>query len=341
MKNKYLYGADASHYQREVPKTSFAICKCTESLSFVDPTYKAKKKFCRDNGILFGAYHFLHNNPIEEAKHFLNNIGDLKEGELVALDAETGQSPELCEKFLKYVENKLGFKPFIYAPVKNWNKSVDYPLWVARYGRNNGKINEDQPPNIGKFKDWVIWQYTSANGLDRDVFRGTIEELKKYGNKLTSNKMDKIKETKKAIKKYIFDFKNFINEKEDVKVAKKIKELVEDANTAIRGNEILEEDMKDMAVMNKKLKEENAELSLSLENNSYDTIETKALQVSLNRLKSSLNGYIVRVKNQKKTIEEQDKRITELQGLNQGNAKDAKIVDSLVFFIKSIISKIK
>ena len=189
-----LLGCDESRYQATFVEKSFVICKCTEGLGEVDSTYASKKAQARTDGIIFGSYHFADSTDVSEAeneaKHFLANVGDIQPGDLLALDAEIGQSAEWCKTFLDYVTAQVGFKPFIYAPVGAWTEALDYPLWIARYGRNNGNINLDQPPAIGKWSNWTIWQYSSANNLDLDVFYGTIDQLKAYGKLATQTPVE-------------------------------------------------------------------------------------------------------------------------------------------------------
>ncbi len=332
--NKILKGVDLSHWNKitnyDLP-VDFVILKATQGNRYVDPTYHERvKEFRKRRKVVIGHYHFASGlkhkylkHKYGEAEHFLKTV-DYKKGDFVALDYETRVLDPVnwCLDWLKKVEKELGIKPLIYLNVSttekyNWKPVTDNGngLWIADYSIREARI--------GQWRCYAIRQTTSKGKIKGIV--GNVDL--NVANNLTSNKMDKIKETKKVIKEYIYNFKKFINEKEDVKIARKIKEIIED------GNKLIEQ--------NKKLKKENAELSLSLKNNSYDTDKFKEAVLSLSKAKASLNGYVVKVKNQKKTIKEQAKRIKELQGLNQGNAKDAKIVDSLVFFIKSIINKIK
>ena len=147
-----LLGCDESHYQSTFVEKSFVICKCSEGFAATDDTYASKKAQARTDGIVFGSYHFADGeDAIEEAKHFLASVGEILEGDLLALDAETGQTAAWCQQFLSYVEAQVGFKPFLYAPVGGWSTALDYPLWVARYGANNGNINLNMPPNIGQW----------------------------------------------------------------------------------------------------------------------------------------------------------------------------------------------
>src|SRR5574343_219762 len=181
--------ADISHWQGSINWDKYpydtVIMKCTQGVSYVDPTFATNRIKATAKGIKCGYYHFADNNdPIKEAKHFLNTVGVLVCGEFVALDSETGQTADWCKKWLEYVEEKVGFKPLLYAPVSGWKVSLNYPLWVARYGINNGSVDYNNPPKIGKWKEYKIWQYTSkgfVNGISGNVDMNIYENIDDIG----------------------------------------------------------------------------------------------------------------------------------------------------------------
>ena len=193
-----LKGIDVSHWQGGISwdKTGvdFAIIKCTQGDSMIDPMFSRNKTGARRAGILCGYYHFAqHNDPIQEADWFVKNVGDIQTGELLALDAETGQDPSWCKKFLDRVASKVGFKPLIYCPAGNgmdWSPVIsgNYGLWIARYGLNLGYMLTSWPPKIGKWPFYAIWQYTSkgrvpgiVGNVDLDYFKYDKQTLMKYG----------------------------------------------------------------------------------------------------------------------------------------------------------------
>lgn len=166
-----MYGVDLSHWNKvnwKKLKTDFVIIKATQGTSYIDPTFKTNQAECRKKGIKLGYYHFadLDDNIYQQADHFIDTIGEIKEGEFVCLDAETGQNAKWCKSWLEYVEDRVGFKPVLYAPVGTWEVALPYPLWIARYGLNNGQINYGYAPNIGKWDKFIIWQYTSKGKIE-------------------------------------------------------------------------------------------------------------------------------------------------------------------------------
>jgi len=195
-----MKGIDVSHWNGNINwnkvQTDFAIIKCSQGVNSKDPMFETNKKGARDNNILAGYYHFAAtNNPVGEADWFVKTVGDIQPGELLALDAETGQSPQWCRMFLDEVTKQVGFKPLAYVPAGNgwnWQTLVDgnYGLWIARYTSSKIFIPWwlSFPPRIGQWPFYAIWQYSSKgreNGIngfvDENYTKMSLNTLKKYG----------------------------------------------------------------------------------------------------------------------------------------------------------------
>lgn len=193
--------ADISHWQNKIDfakvkkSVEAVIVKASEGTSFIDPYFETNKRGVREAGMLFGAYHFAKGyDAKKEANFFVKTVGELKPGELLALDSETGQSPLWCKTFLDEVTRLVGFRPLIYCPAGNgmdWSQiAKDYGLWIARYGLNLGYKMTSFPPKLGAWSYYAIWQYTSRgrvdgiNGnVDLNYTSMDLERLKKYGKK--------------------------------------------------------------------------------------------------------------------------------------------------------------
>ena len=195
-----LKGIDISHWQgiiswKNVP-VDFAIIKCAggDNGLYIDPMFAQNKAGVRRTNILGGYYYFAGNgDPKLEADFFVKSVGDIQSGELLALDAELGQSPQWCREFLDEVSKQVGFKPLCYCPAGNgwdWSPVIqgNYGLWIARYGLNLGYLLASWPPKIGKWPFYTIWQYTSRGkvkgiigNVDLDYFKYDLATLKKYG----------------------------------------------------------------------------------------------------------------------------------------------------------------
>jgi len=198
-----MKGIDTSRYQtnpdwKKVKKSGieFVLTKATQGVNWIDPTYKNKKQGIREAGLLLGSYHFASaGDPKREADWFVKNVGEIQEGELIALDWETPypDPSSWCRKFLDRVKERTGIKPLLYTnearvKVYDWSLVVagDYGLWVAKYGTNTGQMQTS--PSSGQWKFWAIWQYTSRGkvdgiigNVDLDYTTMDINSLKKYG----------------------------------------------------------------------------------------------------------------------------------------------------------------
>ena len=192
-----IKGVDLSHFQGDIDwnkfKTEFAIIKCTQGVNFVDPKFADYKKHIRAKKIALGYYHFANGgDPIAEADFFLENVGDIAEGEVLALDFEIHIADPVgfCTKFVERIHDKVGFWPLFYlysslAALFKKGSVLNCGLWIA---------DPSDPPRIGSWKIWAIWQYTVAApgkqagvpaSCDQDYFNGTVAQFKKYGKPAT------------------------------------------------------------------------------------------------------------------------------------------------------------
>lgn len=201
---------DVSHYQGSIDwkkvresGVEFSFIKASESVGYVDPFYKENVRKAREAGVLVGSYHFARGgDPNKEADFFLSVVGDIQQGELLALDWEIEHaSPSAwCRAFLDRVESKVGFKPLLYtneARVKSidWSKVVagDFGLWVAKYPWIDIGIAGTKPTS-GQWAFWVLWQFSSkgkVSGIKWNVDLNkndslSLETLKKYGKQTPS-----------------------------------------------------------------------------------------------------------------------------------------------------------
>lgn len=198
-------GNDISKWQGDVNfdvfknNTQFVIVKATEGYGYTDPKLDRNRSESRRVGLLLGFYHFarpdLGNTPEKEAQYFLDKIGELKEGELLALDYECPNQKQehvtWCKKWLDYVFEKTKIRPFIYLNQSqiynfNWQEVISgsYALWIARYTYNPLNNNFD----ASEFKTAAMQQWSNSQqvpgasgGIDGNVFFGDMATLKKYG----------------------------------------------------------------------------------------------------------------------------------------------------------------
>lgn len=203
MTQNELLGVDVSHHQGDInwkkasQKIDFAFIKATQGTKFVDVKFFYNVSECRFYKIPVGFYHFAQGgDPIAEADHFLAVIAPLQKGDLLALDFENDliSSPvEWCLKFLERVFEKTGVRPLLYsneARISSYNwapvASLNFGLWIAKYGINDGTLNSS--PASDEWDFFAFHQFTSKGSIDGingnvdlNIAYMSIEQLLKYG----------------------------------------------------------------------------------------------------------------------------------------------------------------
>lgn len=168
-----IHGVDVSEYQPNfVPSSNedFMIIKATLGMTIVDPERKDHAKTARDRGLVTGFYHFLwpssdSGSGAEQARFFLDNVPDLRDGELLVCDWESNNSGLPSEKdrdnFIAECRKQApGHKVLLYCNASTFNNSDRERfdgLWVAHY-------TSASSPDVS---DWTIWQYTD-NPYDKN-----------------------------------------------------------------------------------------------------------------------------------------------------------------------------
>lgn len=193
-----LKGIDVSHHNNLdrilsiIDKPDFCIIKATEGKTYNDPKFKHNIQICEERNISLGFYHYARperNQPIDEAKHFLDKVAPYIGKAIFALDweEEALKYPVLwAKKWLDYIYAQTGVKPLIYCSAWYTNelasiRAADYGLWVAHY-TNMPK------PNTGVYPFWAFWQYASPEHnytgkpcvCDYDYFNGSLIALNAY-----------------------------------------------------------------------------------------------------------------------------------------------------------------
>jgi lysozyme len=181
----------------------FAFVKATEGVTFVDSSFERHVTQARRAGIPVGAYHFARpdtnisdRDPIAEADHFLD-VAEPREGDLLpVLDLETpglpaGRMVAWAKAWLRHVGDRIGERPILYTFPSFWRDRMGnsralarYPLWLASYGPNDGRVHDVEP--VGGWKRLAVHQYTSVgrikghNGdldLNKLMEEATLEQL--------------------------------------------------------------------------------------------------------------------------------------------------------------------
>ncbi|OHX63978.1 GH25 family lysozyme [Flammeovirga pacifica] len=200
-----LYGIDISKWNGNIIEDigeqsdlNFIICRASEGLTIKDDEFHHNWKSIKKKKLIRGAYHFYmtDDDPIEQAKHFTDIIGELDNNDIAPiLDIESGSIPEDNPidvsdlhidliLFLKEVEKITGRKPIIYTSEYFANEYLTYKrfskyrLWLAEYSNgSNPKV-----PSTWVDVGWMIWQKSSSYSInnkknDFDMFIGEEWEL--------------------------------------------------------------------------------------------------------------------------------------------------------------------
>lgn len=187
-----VYGIDVSHYQPNVDwkywlgqGVKFAFAKASEGAANVDAVFQKHWMNIKANGLKRGAYHFFHpsQDPAIQAKHFCSVVGHVEPGDLLFMDWETTDGVPTAKDrangllFLQTVEKLTGVQPHIYTGPYFANDlalSPDfakYKLWIAHYGAKC-------PLVPSPWTNWTFWQFAEDHGMDKNVFNGTLDQLK-------------------------------------------------------------------------------------------------------------------------------------------------------------------
>lgn len=177
------HGFDVSHWNApSLPDVvwRFLIAKASEGLNYADPTLSHWRRVAADAHKLFGTYHFARpdagNDATAEADWYVK-VAAPRPGELVVLDIELhGPSPsQWVNTWCTRVHQRTGARVIVYT-----NRYVGdtlagcghHPLWIADPGAPAASPRLPAP-----WTRWVIHQYGSLGGVDRDVAAGTVADV--------------------------------------------------------------------------------------------------------------------------------------------------------------------
>lgn len=161
--------------------SDFVIVKATQGVSYQHRHCDAIINRCKNDGKLWGFYHYAAgNDPIAEAEFFYNQCRGYFGNGIPCLDWESisnkswGNS-NWCRKFVDKIHDLSGVWCLIYVQASGRsqaaNCSNDCGLWVAGYPDNR---NSWEIPNFrygcSPWETYTIWQYSSSGGqTDRNV----------------------------------------------------------------------------------------------------------------------------------------------------------------------------
>lgn len=193
-----IKGVDVSSFQNsinweKVSKTDvkFAIIRSTTKNGNLDTKFWRNYRGAKTYGLSVDVYHFSYalttDKAISDAKNLINKLNGEKP--VIWLDLEwTDQGKlgkdkvtEIATAFVNTCR-ELGYECNIYSNVdwyKNYYhadklKALGCKFWIARYGTNDGFLQNKYKPNLGEY----IWQYTSKGEVSGII--GNVDMNIKY-----------------------------------------------------------------------------------------------------------------------------------------------------------------
>lgn len=189
-KSQYVYGIDVSEYQGNIDfkkvkadGKQFVIMRSTKKSGDVDRKFFDYLKGCKENHLDYACYKYSYaTSEVDAVNEALSVIKMLNnERMMIWLDLEDknqlqklgkGGITKIANAFLTTCQN-AGYNVGIYCNLNWYQNYIDsslkkkYEFWIARYGKNTGKLDEAYRPS-GVF----AWQYSSkgkVNGIVGDV----------------------------------------------------------------------------------------------------------------------------------------------------------------------------
>lgn len=205
----YTLGIDLNHYRPNVPLKQakiqgvrFVIGKCSEGLSWVDPTYESYKLESANKNLPFGGYSYWRviYDAAGQAEHLVKSLGKTELPPIVDVERINntvyGTNTPLrpisynvnhLRIVLNEVERLSNRRPMIYTNYNSWQILMgnhpminEYESWVANYGRAT-------PYLPIPLKVWRLWQFTStyqitgySRGVDANWFNGNEADFEAW-----------------------------------------------------------------------------------------------------------------------------------------------------------------
>lgn len=184
-------GIDVSSYQGTIDWSKvkaagveFAILKVIKKDLAADKQFERNWAGCELNGVVIqGVYNYSCATTVEDAVKAARAVLKTLAGRkiMVWLDVEDSCQKGLGTKLIDIINaygaviEEAGLKFGVYTGLYFYNTyikkygGIGYPLWIAKYGINDGQIHESSKPSVSAM---VGWQYTSkgkVNGISGNV----------------------------------------------------------------------------------------------------------------------------------------------------------------------------
>lgn len=182
---KYTYGIDISACQGDIDfglvkqsGVKFCVMRVTTKNNQVDPYFERYYNACRTYQITPNVYKYSYAKTEEEALYEANRVMEVlgSRNPVIWYDLENQNQlnqigkdgiTRVAKMFLETC-GRNHFRVGIYCNLNWYRNYIDkslkdkYNFWIARYGTNNGMMDEKYKPNLGE----KGWQYTSRGHVD-------------------------------------------------------------------------------------------------------------------------------------------------------------------------------
>ena len=173
------------------------IHKASEGATFKDPEYPARRVAAKDQGLLWGSYHYVSGVSVTDQLDNYVTYAAPADDEVICIDYERSTSgPDMSlaqlERLVTLLAQRMGRPPVIYGgdllrQALGLGPSAilgHCPLWYARYGPEPTGV----PPAV--WQTYTLWQYTdgaagpqphAVPGLgrcDRSRYQGSEQQLR-------------------------------------------------------------------------------------------------------------------------------------------------------------------
>ena len=219
---KEIKGVDISSFQgninwEKVAKTDvkFAILRGTTKNGELDTKFEQNYRGAKAYGLPVEVYHYSYaltvDKAISDAKNLIKKLNGKKL--VIWLDLEWSEQgklgkdkvTEIATAFINTCKS-LGYECNVYSNLdwyKNYYhadklKELGCKFWIARYGTNDGFLQNKYKPNVGEY----IWQYTSkgeVSGIIGDVDMNIKYETKSNTSTSSNTEITKIQKLVKII----------------------------------------------------------------------------------------------------------------------------------------------
>lgn len=196
-------GVDVSSYQGSVDwakaaqaDVKFAILKIIRKDLQPDKQFENNWTGCTAAGVpIQGVYNYSYATTVQKAKTDAHRVLEVLNGRrtMVWLDVEDKCQEGIGNKLIDIINayagviKGSGYEFGVYTGQSFYNTyikpygGVDYPLWIARYGTNSGKLETKYEPEITRMLGWQYTSRGSVNGIsgnvDMNVWYGEVTQV--------------------------------------------------------------------------------------------------------------------------------------------------------------------